>query len=82
MSEDDGITAISLPEAHSQWNAVFELISADPLALRTAQDEPHGFVLYIEARHHKAERGRVRFGLAAEREELVAMAREILATLG
>ena len=75
----DGITTISLSEAHSQWNAVVDLEFSQTLALCTQpQEEPLEFVLHVVARHHRPEDGKIRLGIVANRKRLVAMAHEIL----
>ena len=74
----DNIKVISLHEAHGRCNAVVELIAVEPLVLHNDQNSPDGYILLLDAKHHRAEKGKIRLGLTAERQPLIEMARRIL----
>ena len=75
--------SISLDEVHLLTDAVFEVTAIETWELQPDPSEPHAddHVILVDAKHHRARKGRVRFGLVLDRstlEDLELVVQEIL----
>ena len=66
----DNLREVPLHEVHRRCSAVVEMLTVEILELQTDQGKPDGYVIVLDAKHHRARKGKIRLGVTLDREAL------------